>query len=151
MWKLDANGFLSATLAKLVVTGVALGGGISPLFIDLNRTHATHPIWPGHARFHVVWQTATAALLGLLETALLWWPGGSGTERFYLAAGLTIIPLVGFALALLTRRRYGGTLHDPQGMKPLRMGSAQIDMNAVLVLTALAMLAAAMVLFRLAG
>jgi len=39
----------ASLLARLMVTAVAAGQGITPLFIDLNRTHATNPLWPGHA------------------------------------------------------------------------------------------------------
>lgn len=143
-----------ALAARCVVTAMALGQGIMPIFIDLNRTHATHPMWPGHARFHVVWQTATAALLGALEAALIWWPGAADAERFYLAALLAALPLLGFLSAMASRRWYGGTLHDPLGIKPVKMqlgGSVlMVDMNAVLVVIATVLLPAAVLLFRAA-
>lgn len=141
--------------ARAAVTGVALGQGIMPIFIDLNRTHATHPMWPGHARFHVVWQTAAAALFGALETALIWWPGPAAAERFYLAALLAELPLLGFLAAMATRRWYGGTLHDPLGITPVRIPLGgrvlMVDMNAVLVVTATVLLPAAVLLFRAAA
>lgn len=40
--------------ARLLVAAIAAGQGILPVFIDLNRTHATNSLWPGHARFHLV-------------------------------------------------------------------------------------------------
>jgi hypothetical protein len=154
MFWLHESGELMAFAARGVVTGVALGQGVMPIFIDLNRTHATHPMWPGHARFHVVWQTSAAALFGALETALLWWPGPAAAERFYLAALLTALPLLGFLAAMVSRRWYGGTLHDPLGIKPVRITLGgrvlMVDMNAVLVVTATVLLPAAVLLFRAA-
>ena len=146
---------ITATAARAAVTALALGQGLAPMFIDLNRTHATHPLWPGHARFHVVWQTATAALLGVLEAALIWWPGAYVAERFYLAALLAALPLLGFLAAMVTRRWYCGTLHDPMGIKPVRIQLGgrviAVDMNAVLVVCAAVVLLGAVLLFRAAA
>ena len=140
-----------AELARAAVTAITLGLGITPLFVDLNRTHATHPLWLGHARFHVVWQTVTAALASAAGVALLWWPGPYAAERFYLAALLTALPMLGFLVALAARRMYGGTLHDPDGIKPVKMrlgGRAiEMDMNAALVVTATVILAAAVLVY----
>ncbi len=138
-------------LARAAVTAITLGLGVTPLFIDLNRTHATHPLWPGHARFHVVWQTVTAALCCAVEVALLWWPGPYAAERFYLVALLTALPMLGFLVALVTRRWYGGKLHDPQGVTPVtvRLGgrAVEVDMNAVLVVIATVILTAAVLVY----
>ena len=140
-----------AEVARLAVTGIALGLGIMPLWIDLNRTHATHLLWPGHARFHVVWQTVTAALWCAVAMALLWWPGPYAAERFYLASLLTALPLLGFLVAVAARRWYGGTLHDPQGIEPVtvRMGGrvVEADMNAVLVVAGTVILVVAVLVY----
>jgi hypothetical protein len=126
-----------------------------PIFIDLNRTHATNPLWMGHARFHVVQQVFTLALAAAVEVGLLWWPGDAGRVRFYLAAGLAATSLAGFMLATLTRRLYGGALHDPNGMKPVRIqtsrGVVEVDINLPIVLSAAVMLAGAVVLFWRSG
>ncbi|WP_348264350.1 hypothetical protein P8935_07395 [Telmatobacter sp. DSM 110680] len=138
-------------LARLMLTAVAAGQGITPLFIDLNKTHATNPLWPGHARFHVVWQTFSANMACAIEVGLIWWPSPQSGALFYLAALFTSIPMCGFMLALVTLRTYKGTLHDANGIQPLRMHLAgklrEIDMNAVLVIIGVAVLMFATTIF----
>jgi hypothetical protein len=40
--------------------------------IDMNRTHATNPLWPTLARFHPVWQGVLSAFLA--SAAILAFP-----------------------------------------------------------------------------
>jgi hypothetical protein len=141
----------STLLARLMLTAVAAGQGITPLFIDLNRTHATNPQWPGHARFHVVWQTFGLFFTGVVGVALVWWPSPAPRQFFYLAAILTALPMLAFFVALFTRRMYGGTLHDPNGIQPvrIRVGNTvrEFDMNAVLVIVGAVVVLAAVLMF----
>ena len=134
-----------------MVTAVAAGQGITPLFIDLNRTHATNPLWPGHARFHVVWQTFALTLAGTVEVALIWWPFPSPRLFFHLATLLTALPMLAFLIAVFTRSLYGGTLHDPNGMQPVRIRIGgrirEIDMNIVLILVGAVVLLIALKIF----
>jgi hypothetical protein len=138
-------------LARLTLTCIAAGQGSAPLFVDLNRTHATNPAWTGHARFHVVWQTCTQLPMAAIEVALVWCPGPLIRSRFYLAALLTATSLAGFVLAMLFRPLYGGTLRDPNGVQPVRfhLGSRriEIDMNVPAVATATVLLLGAVVVF----
>jgi hypothetical protein len=141
----------AAFVARLTVSAIAAGQGILPVFIDLNRTHATNPLWPGHARFHVVWQAFTGLPLAAVTVALLWWPGAALRERFYLAALLTATSLAGFLVATASRRLYRGALHDPNGIQParLRVGSRLIafDMNLAIVCVAALLLGGAAILY----
>ena len=109
--------------------------GLATIVMDLNRSHAAHPQWLGHARFHVVWQTATVATLATVEVCLVLASGPFASERFYLTALLASAPMAGFFAALATRHLYGGTLSDPGGIAPLRLKlrgmELQIDLNAV--------------------
>jgi hypothetical protein len=107
--------------SRVVVTVVALTQGLMAVAIDCNRTHATNPQWPAHARFHVVWQVGTSVLFGLVEAALIWWRGSLGPERFYLAAALTGFPMLAFVTALIFRATYGSALHDINGIAPARI------------------------------
>src|SRR3954447_1126727 len=142
-------------VARWIVSAIAAGQGIAPLFIDLNRTHATNPRWPGHARFHLVYQVFTLLPLSAVEIALLWRPGPVSAARFYLATALTATPLAGFLVATLARPQYGGTLHDPNGIQParLRLGSRQIvfDLNLAIVVVAGVLMAGAVILFNRRG
>jgi len=141
----------AAFVARLVVAAIAAGQGVVPLFVDLNRTHATNPIWPGHARFHLVQQVCTLLPAAAVEVALIWWPGPAMRQRFYLAALLAGTSLAGFVIAALARKLYGGTLHDPNGIQPMRMhiGSREVafDMNVPIVIAASVLLAAAVIVF----
>lgn len=108
--------------------------GFATALIDLGRTHATHPRWIGHARFHVVWQTCTVVALSIVAIGLTLALGPLVRERFYLVVLLSIVPIFSFFAALLTRRLYGGTLSDVGGMPRLkmRMGDSvrEIDLNS---------------------
>lgn len=141
-----------AFLARSIVTAIAAGQGIAPVFIDLNRTHATNPLWPGHARFHLVQQVFTLLPAAIIEVALIWWPGHAVAQRFYLAALLAATPLAGFFIATLVRSGYRGTLYDPNGIQPLHIhiGAREvtIEINIVLVTAASLLLIAAVILYR---
>jgi hypothetical protein len=145
------QGMSAPLLARLMVTAVAAGQGITPLFIDLNRTHATNPLWPGHARFHVVWQTFGLFFMGVLGVGLIWWPPAGSREHFYLATILTGVPMLGFFAGLFARSMYGGTLHDPNGIQPVRIRiggkTREFDMNLVLILVGAVVISIAWLIF----
>jgi len=121
--------------ARILLGVYCIIQGLATIILDLNRTHAAHPRWLGHARFHVVWQTITAAVLSIIETCLLWYPGPFVLERFYITAILACAPMAGFFAALISRHLYGGTLSDPGGIPPLRFQlrgrEMRVDMNLV--------------------
>lgn len=122
-------------LARMLLGTFCIIQALATIILDLNRTHAAHPQWLGHARFHVVWQTATVASLAILEVMLLSFRGPLEGERFYLVALLACAPMIGFFAALVTRRLYGGTLSDPGGIPPVRLklGARQIELDMNLV------------------
>ena len=111
--------------------------GASTLGIDLARTHATNPDWPGHARFHVVWQAVNAGMLAVLTEGILWSHLLPGFMRFHLALAITLIPMFGYIAALISRSSYRGTLRDRYGVAPLivtlRGAKREIDLNSVAV------------------
>lgn len=134
-----------------MVTAVSASQGITPIFVDLNRTHATNPLWTGHARFHVVDQTVVMLLLATIEIALLWTIAPGSGFSFYLATLLSGVPIAGFLIATFTRGLYRGILRDPNGVPAvhLRLGgrSQEIDVNLVLVSMAAAVLLIATLIF----
>ena len=59
-------------ISKILLTMICFGfATITPL-IDFNESHATNPLWTGHARFHLVWQVNAMILTALLSLTLLW-------------------------------------------------------------------------------
>jgi hypothetical protein len=129
--------------------------GLATVAIDLNRTHASNPTWTGHARFHVVWQTASYACLAVIEVWLVLAGGPLQDLRFHLAAVLAAVPMVGFFGAFLARNIYKGTLSDPNGMPPLRIklrsSTLRIDLNLVAEICGILALAALVALYRHSG
>lgn len=138
--------------ARYLLTIVAAVQALATIVIDLNRTHAAHPRWPGHARFHVIWQTWNTALLAIVECWLVWRTGPHSEARFYLSAALTAIPCLGFVIAQVTGRRYAATLSDPDGIPPLRLHISgrivRADGNALCVYAALVFIPLIALLFH---
>ena len=123
--------------------------GAGTIAVDMNRTHAANPLWLQHARFHVVWQAATTTGLAIVELALLFACPPITPSRFYLALTLAALPAFGFFVALVTRGIYGGTLSDPNGIRPLVIrGVLRIDLNLVAEIAVMIVLGAIVLLFR---
>ena len=126
--------------------------GIATMLIDLNRTHATNPLWVRHARFHVVWQTLTMVLLAMIEVALIWGGWVDAEHGFYLAAMLAAVSPAAFLLSFAGRAWFGGALSDANGIRPLRVvvggRSVLVDMNLVAVIAAVISLAAFVTIYR---
>ncbi len=126
--------------ARLTLSILCATQGAAQLAIDLNRTHANHPNWIGHARFHVVWQSVTVALLAGVQLFLIWTPGPS-SHAFYLAAALAAVSPCAFLLAAASRKLYGGQFSDPNGIPPVDVALGKtklaVDMNYVAVVVAL--------------
>ncbi len=122
------------------------------MLIDLNRTHATNPLWVRHARFHVVWQTLTMVLLAMIEVALIWGGWVDAERGFYLAAMLAAVSPAAFLLSFAGRAWFGGALSDANGIRPLRMAvggrTLLVDMNLVAVIAAVISLAAFVTIYR---
>jgi len=100
----------------------------------------------------VVWQTINVALLSVLELALIWLRGPYQKDGFYLAMLLTAASPLAFMIAFVSRRIFGGSLSDPNGIPPVRLklfgAGLSIDLNFAAVLAALLSLAAILIIYR---
>jgi hypothetical protein len=105
-------------IARILLTLMTAGWSLGTIIADLNKTHATNPLWTPHARFHLVWQICSYSGFGLLNLALIWWPGELALERLYLAALIGCTVYAAFFAALLSMRVYGGGAYDSNGYEP---------------------------------
>lgn len=133
--------------ASLLITG-------APLLADLNRTHATNPLWTGHARYHVVWQVLSYGNLGLLNLYLIW--GEPSINHLAISCAILFCIIIGFHMTALNVKRFGGAFYDPNGYlpfaRPVILGRrVELDVNAVgFSLFTLVLVAAAVALYRAA-
>ena len=107
--------------AKLLLTLLALGFSVAPSLADFNKTHATNPLWTGHARFHVVWQVMSYNLIALVVLALLWLPGAPDNARFYFAWCIAACVYTSFFIALGSMSKYGGANYDDNAYPPFKV------------------------------
>jgi hypothetical protein len=109
-------------IAGLLLATAAIYGIVPPL-VDLSATHALHPDWPPHARFHMVWLLATnSALAAIVSWLVLAGGNESRLVRLRLASLLGVAALGGFVIATLAQGAYGGALSDPTGGVPPILG-----------------------------
>lgn len=139
-------------IARWLLVGLCGAQGIGTIAIDLGRSHARNPEWARHARFHVVWQVMSTVLLASVELALILAPGAFAEPRFYLAAALAGLPMLGFFAAALLLRTYGGAFSDPNGIPPAKVvlfgAVLRIDMNLATEVIAFSILIGIVSVFR---
>jgi hypothetical protein len=116
-------------LVRLLLSLVTLGYGLVTVKADFNKTHATNPLWTGHARFHVVWQITSYLGFAFLALALIWAPGPYAPERLYLACAFAAIVYGAFFITLLCMPLYGGRTFDDNGYPPLQIMGFRLDAN----------------------
>jgi hypothetical protein len=141
-----------AALARWLLALLCAAQGAGTAAIDLNRTHATNPRWPAHARFHLVWQVVSYAFLSLFEIALIFAPCPLQQPRFYLAAALAVIPMMSCLAAFFLRKIYGGSIFNRDGIAPMKIvvrgSELHIDLNLTAEAVALLSLIGIVALFR---
>jgi hypothetical protein len=127
-------------LVRMLLTLVTLGYSLIPVLADFNKTHATNPLWTGHARYHVVWQVLSYVLVAAISLFLIWGPVDSnGSLGLKLAAALAFAIYGGFFGALFLMRLYDGKTYDDNGIQPIKAGVLSLDVN-ITVFTAISLM-----------
>ena len=110
----------SLLIGKCLLTFIAAAIAIGPVFADFNATHATNPLWTGHARFHVVWQVIGNSTFSLLAIGLIWLPTREVMAFLFLATLINYVWISGFFITLASMPLFEGVLADENGIKPFR-------------------------------
>ena len=104
-------------ISKVLLTLICIGFGTLTPLIDFNESHATNPLWTGHARFHLVWQVNAMILTAFLSIALLWF--------FYSIINHLIVVLLNylwifsFYATVFGLKLFDGELNDINGVPPV--------------------------------
>ena len=114
---------------QILLTVVTLGYSLIPCLADFNETHATNPLWTGHARYHVVWQVMSYVFIALGVLYLIWAPSDDAFFRLNLAGYCAIAVYGGFFSALLFMPLYRGKTADVNGVPMIKFGDRLIDLN----------------------
>ena len=72
LWAIFFSDLEFMFIGKILFSFIAFGLAFMPLLVDFNESHATNPLWTGHARFHLVWQVTALTTTGLIVILLLW-------------------------------------------------------------------------------
>ena len=134
-------------LPRILLTFVTIGYGAVTVKADFNKTHATNPLWTGHARFHVVWQITSYVGLALLALGLIWLPSPEALAHLYLACAFAVVIYGAFFITVFSMPLYGGRTYDDNGYRPFAVAGMKWDANvtAFSVLTALLIISVALV------
>ena len=117
---------------QILLTVVTLGYSLIPSIADFNKTHATNPLWTGHARYHVVWQVSSYIFLALGVLYLVWAPSEDYVFRMKLAGFCAIAVYGGFFTALFTLRMYDGRIADVNGVPMVKITDKIVwDLNII--------------------
>ncbi len=107
-------------VCRIIFTVISIGLVVGPTIADFNKTHATHPDWPGHARFHVVWQVLGFYPIAVMNLVILWLyiPDFYYPYQLYFWLFWYFTFIGTFVITAASMPIYNGTLSDKGGRKP---------------------------------
>jgi hypothetical protein len=101
---------LLVTKVLLTITSFEFFG---PIARDTNWTHLLNPIWPGHARIHLVWFLALIFFSGLGNLYLVWVRRPHDPRNLWLSVYWQGANLASFWVACLLSPLYDGQITMP--------------------------------------
>ena len=120
LWSLYALLFTDYShifISKVLLTVICIGfGTITPL-IDFNESHATNPLWTGHARFHLVWQVNAMIITAVLSISLLWFYYSITNHLIVIL--LNYLWIFSFYATVFGLKLFDGELNDINGVPPV--------------------------------
>ena len=120
IWSIYALVFTQIELifiSKVLLTLTCVGFGTLTPLIDFNESHATNPLWTGHARFHLVWQVNAIILTALLSIALLWF--FYSITNHLIVILLNYLWILSFYATVFGLKLFDGELNDINGVPPV--------------------------------
>ncbi len=123
-------------LPRTLMTVTAIALAVGPAVADFNKTHATNPLWPPHARFHVVWQVITNSTLCLMMLYILWTPlVAQYNLQLILVAIVQAAILAPLYITIASMGLFDGALKDVNGLRPFQFNIGgrivELDTNVV--------------------
>ena len=102
---------------KALLTLVALGCGLVPIFVDVSETHLLNEDWSSHARTHLAWLLSTNFLISMLALYFLWIRGS-----VFIPIALISSVLGGYFISVIAGDLYGGTISEVGGVEDQILG-----------------------------
>jgi hypothetical protein len=134
------------TVARILISVVALVTAVSPALADYNETHIFNPRWPPHAKFHDAMTIQLGVLLGVLALVLVWYRRRSPSPgRVYAAAVVASL----YWLSLVGANFFPNTSYvDPEFAADLPLVAGVLPPQVVLAVILLVLLVIASLLSR---
>jgi small-conductance mechanosensitive channel len=118
LWALFFSSIETIIVGKVILSFVAIALSIGPVLVDYNESHASNPLWTGHARFHLVWQVCALAMSGLMVLSLMWLI--PTYTNLLISISLLYMWIICFFIACFSMSLYGGKLNDVNGVPPIK-------------------------------
>tara|TARA_B100001113_G_C20932064_1_gene544837 strand:+ start:175 stop:726 length:552 start_codon:yes stop_codon:yes gene_type:complete len=154
LWSIYALNFTEIELliiSKILLTLTCVGFGTLTPLIDFNESHATNPLWTGHARFHLVWQVNAMIITAILCLLMLWVYYSYSNHLIVLL--LNFLWIASFYASVLGLKLYDGEMNDINGVPPILMNifgkKYEIDRNIQAITGMLFINVYALILFLL--
>ncbi len=154
LWSIYALTFTQIEIlfiSKILLTLICIGfGSITPL-IDFNESHATNPLWTGHARFHLVWQVNAIIITAILSLVILW--SYYSFENHLIVILLNYLWIFSFYATFMGLKLFDGELNDINGVPPVFLNllskKFEVDRNVYAISGILVVNTYAFILFLL--
>lgn len=103
-------GFQSGLVVRVLMSFLWVSVSAGLLINDFNATHLLNPVWPPHARLHMMTLFTSTVALSLFGLYLCWGPTNSRAQNMKLCAVAGTLYMYGLVIAALTMPYYGGSM-----------------------------------------